>query len=84
MDTCGILLPSGRPPLTAYAEGFGECLLLKIKGHEKHLCQLPGGQYIAWESALDCGCEEWPDCDCYDYKELSSAEAFEILNAQIR
>ena len=77
LRTCGILLPSNNI-LCSRDEGLPECLFLLNHAGE-HLCRLPNGKYVLWTSADDCGCEEWPDCDCFDYVQISEDEARQLL-----
>ena len=82
MELCGILLPYD---INVYQsdEEPAECLLNRAHGDD-HLCRLKDGRYILWESAMDCGCPEWPECDCYDFKAITAAEAMQILDTQIK
>lgn len=79
--TCGILIPVDGALVWKYEDGFQDCLLRMGHG-EKHLCKLVNGRYILWESALDCedqGCDLFPECDCFDYEELTVREAMDLL-----
>lgn len=79
MESCNLLMPhdihiSPNPERTG-------CIL--PRGHEeRHLSKVSDGRYAFWEFAFDCrdqGCTDFPDCDCFDYEELSEEEAKKIV-----
>jgi hypothetical protein len=85
-ETCHILLPGG-PGFSSYELETAECLLLREVHGQDHPCKLSDGRYIVWSSSDDCNeenCPDFPDCDCFDWREMSTAEAEEMLNAQLR
>src|SRR5258708_1583578 len=85
-ETCHLLLPYD-PAFPSSNRAAAECLLLIEEHGKDHLCQLSDGQYILWSSSDDCNeenCKDFPDCDCFDWREVPAAEAVEILNAQLK
>ena len=81
---CGIILPDD-PAIHSHEDGLPECLLFEEHTGD-HLCEPTIGWYIRWHSStgdcIDQGCPDYPDCDCFDYEQISSGEALKILNDQ--
>jgi hypothetical protein len=77
MPQCNWILPCFNLLLTPDGEVL-DCLLREhLEG--KHLVQLSDGRFILWEPEGQC--EDCPmgECECFDYCEISKAEANQLI-----
>jgi hypothetical protein len=75
---CGILLPVD---ILVVRSDKACCPCVLPAGHDcsEHVAIIEDGKYVLWSSALDCGCHEFPECDCFDYSYASKEEANRFL-----
>jgi hypothetical protein len=75
---CGILLPYDVLLSPPGGPSF-PCVL--PRGHDcfEHMAIMEDGRHLLWNSAHDCGCSDFPECDCFDFSYLNKAEASRFL-----